>query len=86
MAGMYPPAREGGKPRASGTDTFPFSREGGTRDDAAGRTASTGFFQTLVQDARTASADAVPAGDENRVLLQAAGLEAHHHHARRARS
>lgn len=65
MAGMYPPARKGGKPRASGTDTFPF---GGDKDedDAVGRTASTGFFQTLVQDARTASADAVPTDDENR--------------------
>jgi membrane-associated protease RseP (regulator of RpoE activity) len=72
MAGMYPPAREGGKPRASGTDTFPFSGDrGGSENDAAenaaaGRTASTGFFQTLVQDARTASADAVPMDDENR--------------------
>jgi membrane-associated protease RseP (regulator of RpoE activity) len=67
MAGMYPPAREGGRPRASGTDTFPFSREGDGNDaNAAGRTASTGFFQTLVQDARTASEDAVPADDESR--------------------
>jgi membrane-associated protease RseP (regulator of RpoE activity) len=77
MAGMYPPAREGGTPRASGTDTFPFGadKNGGDKGDsesdtvenyAAGRTASTGFFQTLVQDARTASADAVPMDDENR--------------------
>jgi len=70
MAGMYPPAREGGRPRDSGTDTFPFSSDKDGSDaaesHAAGRTASTGFFQTLVQDARTASADAVPMDDENR--------------------
>ena len=73
MAGMYPPAREGDRPRASGTDTFPFGsgdKSDGENDvaenHAAGRTASTGFFQTLVQDARTASADAVPMDDDNR--------------------
>lgn len=48
MAGMYPPAKEGGK----------------------ARTASTGFFQTLVQDARTSSADTVKPGDENRVFYK----------------
>ncbi len=48
MAGMYPPARDGGK----------------------ARTSSTGFFQTLVQDARTASADAIPAGSEDRVFYK----------------
>jgi membrane-associated protease RseP (regulator of RpoE activity) len=48
MAGMYPPARDGGKARA----------------------ASTGFFQTLVQDARTASADTIPAGSEDRVFYK----------------
>lgn len=34
------------------------------------RNASTGFFQTLVQDARTASADSVTAGDEHRTFYQ----------------
>ncbi|GAB3138034.1 M50 family metallopeptidase [Marisediminicola antarctica] len=34
------------------------------------RTASTGFFQTLVQDARTASADTVTAGDEHRTFYR----------------
>jgi len=48
MAGMFPPAREGGKPR----------------------TASTGFFDTLVQDARTSSADQVKPGDEDRVFYK----------------
>ncbi|WP_207456166.1 M50 family metallopeptidase [Herbiconiux sp. SYSU D00978] len=48
MAGMYPPAKAGGK----------------------ARTASTGFFQTLVQDARTASAETVPEGEEARTFYR----------------
>jgi membrane-associated protease RseP (regulator of RpoE activity) len=48
MAGMFPPARKGGKPR----------------------TASTSFFDTLVQDARTSSADQVKPGDEDRVFYK----------------
>lgn len=50
MAGMFPPARKGGKPR----------------------TASTGFFDTLVQDARTSSADQIKPGDEDRVFYKLA--------------
>ena len=50
MAGMYPPAKPGAKPR----------------------TASTGFLDTLVQDARTQSADSVKPGDENRVFYKLA--------------
>jgi membrane-associated protease RseP (regulator of RpoE activity) len=50
MAGMFPPAKKGGKPR----------------------TASTGFFDTLVQDARTSSADQVKPGDEDRVFYKLA--------------
>ncbi len=46
MAGMFPPAKKGGK----------------------ARNASTGFFQTLVQDARTASADTIAEGEENRAF------------------
>ncbi|MBC7519095.1 MAG: site-2 protease family protein [Microbacteriaceae bacterium] len=34
------------------------------------RTASTGFFQTLVQDARSSSADTVSAGDEHRTFYR----------------
>ena len=34
------------------------------------RTASTGFFQTLVQDARTSSADTVVEGEENRTFYR----------------
>ena len=48
MAGMFPPARAGGKPR----------------------TASTGFFDTLVQDAREVSKEGVPAGQEDRVFYK----------------
>lgn len=48
MAGMFPPARAGGKPR----------------------TASTGFFDTLVQDARTTAHEGIPAGEEHRTFYQ----------------
>lgn len=48
MAGMYPAAREGQKPRAS----------------------STGFVNALVQDARQTSAEAVLAGEEERVFYK----------------
>jgi len=48
MAGMFPPARKGGKPR----------------------TASTGFFDTLVQDARDTTRDQVSAGEEDRVFYK----------------
>jgi len=50
MAGMFPPARKGAKPR----------------------TASTGFFDTLVQDARTSSSDTIKPGDEDRVFYKLA--------------
>ena len=66
MAGMYPPARKGGPARNSGTDASFLEEE----YESAGRTSSTGFFQTLVQDARTASADTIMAGDEDRVFYK----------------
>lgn len=50
MAGMFPPAKEGGR----------------------ARTASTGFFQTMVQDARTSSADTVRDGEEHRTFYNLA--------------
>jgi membrane-associated protease RseP (regulator of RpoE activity) len=65
MAGMYPPAKPGEPARMSGTDTFAVQgdeQQGSNR----GRAASTGIMQTLVQDARTASEEAVPVDDENR--------------------
>lgn len=48
MAGMYPPAKEGG----------------------GARTASTGFLDTLVQDAREQSAETITEGDEDRVFYK----------------
>jgi membrane-associated protease RseP (regulator of RpoE activity) len=42
------------------------------KGDGASRTASTGFFQTLVQDARTASAETVTVGHEDRVFYKLA--------------
>jgi membrane-associated protease RseP (regulator of RpoE activity) len=66
MAGMYPPARKGEPSRTSGTDASFLEEE----YEAGGRTSSTGFFQTLVQDARTASADTITAGDEDRVFYK----------------
>lgn len=44
---------------------FPPAKEGG-----AARAASTGFFQTLVQDARQASAETVVVGEEERVFYK----------------
>jgi len=44
---------------------YPPVREGGRA-----RTASTGFFQTLVQDARSASADTVVVGEEQRAFYR----------------
>jgi membrane-associated protease RseP (regulator of RpoE activity) len=48
MAGMFPPAKPGAKPR----------------------TASTGFFDTLVQDARTSAHEGIPAGQEHRTFYR----------------
>ena len=44
---------------------FPPAREGGTA-----RTAGTGFFNTLVQDARTGSADSIGEGEEGRAFYR----------------
>jgi membrane-associated protease RseP (regulator of RpoE activity) len=68
MAGMYPPKRAGDKSRTSGTDAFPLESE----YESGGRTAGTGFFSAMVQDARTASEDAIPEGAENRVFYKLA--------------
>ena len=46
---------------------FPPAKKGGKP-----RTASTGFFDTLVQDARTSSADTIKPGDEDRVFYKLA--------------
>ena len=47
------------------------------------RTASTGFFQTLVQDARSANADTIQDGDEDRTFYRLPIYQARHHHVRR---
>ncbi len=67
MAGMYPPAKEGERPLTSGTDAFPVERE--YEAEVGGRKRSN-FFQAMVQDARTASADAIPIGAEDRVFYK----------------
>jgi membrane-associated protease RseP (regulator of RpoE activity) len=67
MAGMYPPAREGDRPLTSGTDAFPAERE--YEADVSGRRRGN-FLQAMVQDARTASADAIPIGAEDRVFYK----------------
>lgn len=50
MAGMFPPAKPGGR----------------------ARTASTGFFDAMVQDARSSSADTVREGEEHRTFYKLA--------------
>jgi membrane-associated protease RseP (regulator of RpoE activity) len=40
------------------------------KDGSTSRAASTGFFQTLIQDARTGSADTVAEGEENRAFYR----------------
>ncbi|CAN5258835.1 site-2 protease family protein [soil metagenome] len=71
MAGMYPPAKKGEPSRTSGTDAFALESEYETETEkSAGRTASTGFFQAMVQDARTQSEDTIEAGHEDRVFYK----------------
>jgi len=67
MAGMYPPARAGERPLTSGTDAFPAERE--YEAEESGRRRG-GFIRAMVQDARTASADAIPVGAEDRVFYK----------------
>jgi membrane-associated protease RseP (regulator of RpoE activity) len=67
MAGMYPPAREGERPLTSGTDAFPAERE--YEAERSGRRRDN-FLSAMVQDARTASSDAIPVGAEDRVFYK----------------
>ncbi|MES2171859.1 MAG: site-2 protease family protein [Actinomycetota bacterium] len=69
MAGMYPPAKEGERPLTSGTDAFPAERE--YEAERSGRRRDN-FISAMVQDARTASADAIPIGAEDRVFYKLA--------------
>lgn len=68
MAGMYPPKRAGEKSRTSGIDSFPLESE----YESVGSARRKNFFATMVQDARTASEDAIPEGAENRVFYKLA--------------
>lgn len=79
MVGMFPPARQGrrdrlfrGTPSGGGTSTA--SDEGTVRSEAPARarTASTGFFDTLVQDARDTSQDQITPGEEHRAFYRLA--------------
>lgn len=64
MAGMYPPARNTKKQDASD------ATEPAIKSETTGRTSSTGFFQTLIQDARSSSAYHLTLADENRVFYK----------------
>lgn len=68
MAGMYPPKHPGEKARTSGLDSFPLESE----YESTGDTRRKNFLSTMVQDARTASEDAIPEGAENRVFYKLA--------------
>jgi membrane-associated protease RseP (regulator of RpoE activity) len=73
MIGMFPPAKAGNGRRArllepSGTDTAP--EVPAQRDVARARTASTGFFNTLVQDARDSSQEQMRPGEEERAFYR----------------
>ena len=76
MVGMFPPEKAGRRGRL-------FQRPPATVGEAVeevveaaapsrARTASTGFFSTLVQDARTSSAESVPEGEEHRAFYRLA--------------
>jgi membrane-associated protease RseP (regulator of RpoE activity) len=73
MAGMYPPERR----RKRGRLFLRPARDGDTdlgdllpEGDAPGRSGSTGFFDTLVQDAREGDRENVKAGEEHRTFWQ----------------
>jgi membrane-associated protease RseP (regulator of RpoE activity) len=78
MVGMFPPARAGRKGRLF--ERRPPATVGEAVEDAVeaveapsrARTASTGFFNTLVQDARDTSADQIAPGEEHRAFYSLA--------------
>ena len=74
MIGMFPPAKADGRRsrllEPAGTDTAPEVRP--EADVSRARTASTGFFNTLVQDARDSSREQMGAGDEDRAFYRLA--------------
>lgn len=66
MSGMFPPQR------TAEVAEDALGAPGEQHRVAAGRTATTGVFQTLVQDARTASAETVDEGEEQRTFYRLA--------------
>ncbi|MDQ1513012.1 MAG: hypothetical protein QOC59_854 [Microbacteriaceae bacterium] len=73
MIGMFPPAKARRRARLlepSGTDSAP--EVDPDRDVSRARTASTGFFNTLVQDARDSSLEQMGPGDEERAFYRLA--------------
>lgn len=62
MVGMFPPARAGRRARLLD----------GSQQPSRARTASTGFFNTLVQDARDTSQDQIQPGEEHRAFYRLA--------------
>jgi membrane-associated protease RseP (regulator of RpoE activity) len=78
MVGMFPPARQGkrerlfqGRPPATVGEAVEGAVETVEAPSRA-RTASTGFFNTLVQDARDTSQDQIQPGEEHRAFYQLA--------------
>jgi membrane-associated protease RseP (regulator of RpoE activity) len=75
MVGMFPPAKQGrkarlfeGQPAATAGETV----EGAVEGTSRARTASTGFFNTLVQDARDTSQDQILPGEDHRAFYRLA--------------
>ncbi len=70
MVGMFPPARE----RRRGRMFEPAGTTGATVESAVeapgGRSATTGFFNTLVQDARDSSREQIQPGEEHRAFYR----------------
>jgi membrane-associated protease RseP (regulator of RpoE activity) len=69
MVGMFPPARQ----RRRGRLFEPGRAAGEAGEDtapAAGRSATTGFFNTLVQDARDSSREQIQPGEEHRAFYR----------------
>ncbi|RIX31433.1 M50 family metallopeptidase [Amnibacterium setariae] len=78
MVGMFPPAKQGrrerlfqGRPPATAGEAVEDVVEE-VEAPSRGRTASTGFFNTLVQDARDSSQDQIQPGEEHRAFYRLA--------------
>ncbi len=73
MVGMFPPARQGRRGRLfEPPATVGEAVEEVVEAPSRARTATTGFFNTLVQDARDSSADQIRPGEESRAFYRLA--------------